>query len=128
MTGPLFPGNYQRVWVRGTFIDLGGNPKTGAVTFAPAPSVLLDLVPKLIISGRVFTAPLDSVTGSFAVALPATDDPDITPTAWTYRVTEPTGRSYDISVPLATPVLAAPGDPLDGEQVIELITVMPVPS
>lgn len=128
MSGPLFPGNYTRVWVRGTFIDLAGNPKTGQVTLAPSPSVLLDMVPKLIISGRAFSANLDPVTGKFAMQVPATDDPDITPTAFTYKVTEPTGRSYDIAVPLATPVLNAPGDPLHGEQVIDLIDVVPAPS
>lgn len=128
MSGPLFPGNYTRVWVRGTFIDLAGNPKSGTATLAPSPSVLLDLAPKLIISGRVFAATLDPSTGGFALQVPCTDDPDITPSGFTYRVTEPTGRTYDIEVPMATPVLNSPGDPLDGEQVIDLIDVVPAPS
>lgn len=125
MTGPLFPANYQRVWIRGTFIDLAGNPKTGTVVLTPSPAVLLDMVPKLVISGKPFSVDLDPTTGGFAVAVPATDDPDILPTGWTYHVTEPSGRSYNISVPISTPVLDSPGDPLDGQQVIELIDIVP---
>ena len=43
-------------------------------------------------------------SGAFSVILPATNDPDIVPTTFTYTVEEsfPGGRTYTISVPYDT--------------------------
>jgi hypothetical protein len=50
-------------------------------------------------------ATLDS-NGAFSIALPATDDPDISPSGFTYKVEERFGgklmRSYDIMIPYDT--------------------------
>jgi hypothetical protein len=81
----------------------------------------------MILGPQRFTATPNGADGYFAVQLPATDDPQINPSGWTYQVTEPTGRTYNITVPYNTPTLTAPGDPLDGQQVIELANVVPNP-
>lgn len=131
-----FPGNYTRVWVRGRIIDLEKAAKDETeigiaqpVVFTPSPKVLLDVgTGQIIASNRSFTVLPAATDGYFAVALPATDDPDINPTDWTYKVAEPTGRTYDIGVPIATPILNAPGDPLHNKPVIDLINVVPAPA
>lgn len=128
ITGPFFPANLSRVWLTGCFIDLGGNPMKGKVILTPAPSVLLDRVPKYIISGRPFMADLDPATGSFYLQVPATDDPDVSPVGWTYAVTEPSGRNYNITIPISTPPLNQPGHPLHGQPVIDLIDIVPAPA
>lgn len=132
MTFPI--SNYSRIWVRGRFVDLGKAAReeesyglAGKVTFTPSPKVLLDAGTRQIISTAAFTVTTEAQDGYFQVHLPATDDPDINPTSWTYAVSEPTGRSYNIIVPVDTPVLNSPGDPLHGQQVIDLITVVPAP-
>jgi hypothetical protein len=133
MTFPI--PNYSRIWVRGRFVDLAKAAQllasyglTGPVKFTPSPRVLLDVGTKQIISTSAFSVAPSATDGYFAIQLPATDDPDINPSGWTYAVTEPTGRSYNIVVPINTPVLDAPGDPLDGQRVLELITVVPAPA
>lgn len=130
-----FPGNYSRIWVRGRIIDLGKAARSEAniginkdVVFAPSPTVILSGYAKQIIGTAPFSIKPDAQTGYFAIQLPATNDPDINPTAWTYAVAEPTGRKYNIVVPWDTPVLDSPGDPLDGQQVLELIDVVPAPA
>lgn len=132
MTYPLT--NYSRVWVRGRFIDIrkAVNQETnyglaGTVTFVPSPEALLDADLKMILGVQRFTATPAAADGYFAVQLPATDDPQINPFGWTYEVTEPTGRTYSIVVPYDTPTLVASGDPLNGQQVIELSNVVPNP-
>jgi hypothetical protein len=133
MTFPI--PNYSRIWVRGRFVDLSKAAQlltsygmTGPVKFTPSPRVLLDVGTKQIISTSEFVVTPSATDGYFAINLPATDDPDINPVGWTYSVTEPTGRSYNIVVPIATPVLSSPGDPLDGQRVIELVSVVPAPA
>lgn len=127
-----FPGNFSRVWVRGRFVDLAkmaaGAENYGTITaarFRPSPGVLLDAATRQIISTGTFTATPAEGDGYFAILLPATDDPDINPTGWTYGVTDPAGRTYNIVVPIDTPALNSPGDPLHGEQVIDLIDLAP---
>ena len=70
---------------------------------------------------------MGATDGYFAIRLPATDDPDVNPTNFTYNVSEPTGRTYNILVPKDTPLLNKPGDPLNGQPVIELSDVVPAP-
>lgn len=123
----FFPSNYSRIWVRGTFIDLGGDPMQGKVTFSPSPAVLLNSAARFIIGTKPFDTLLDPYSGYFAIQLPATDDPDITPVNFTYLVSEPTGRKYNITVPYNTPILNEPGNPLHGQQVIDLIDIVPTP-
>lgn len=136
MTDPIpeFPENFTRVWVRGRIIDLAavtrGDDTIGLnatpVSFTPSTRVLLDASTGQVISSaapiQVYPQGLD---GYFAINLPATDDPDINPVGWTYRVVEPTGRQFDMDVPYDTPVIHDAEDPLDGQPVIELVNVVP---
>lgn len=133
MTHPAH--EYARIWVRGRFVDLGkvateedAYGLTGPVRFTASPPVLLDAATRQIISAARFTVTPADQDGYFQVHLPATDDPAIVPTGWTYNVIEPTGRSYNIVLPMDTPLLDSPGDPLHGQQVVDLITVVPAPS
>lgn len=86
------------VTIQGRFILLDGTPMSGAVSFSPSVAVILNRNADVIISGAVFTAPLDA-DGFFSLDIPATDDEDLDPVNFTYAVQEPTGRSYHISVP-----------------------------
>ena len=91
--------NLTTVTVSGTYVDLQGTPIAGQVKFTPR-SVLIDSAYDQIIIPNTITVTLDA-TGSFVVALPATDDADITPIGFTYRVEESFsgGRTYDIAIP-----------------------------
>lgn len=127
--------NLSRVWVRGRIIDLGKaateQTKYGvgqSVTFSPSPKVLINATTKQIISSSSFKVAVSESNGYFQILLPATNDPDVNPTNFTYAVSEPgTGRSYNITVPINTPALNSPGDPLDGQPVIELSDIQPAP-
>ena len=126
--------NYTRIWVRGRIIDLAKAAReetsygvTGPVQFVPSPNVLVDQGTDQVIDTKPFVVFPDAQDGYFQIQLPATNDPDINPTGWTYHVFEPTGRDYHIVVPYDTPALTTVGDPLVGEQVIELSDVVPNP-
>jgi hypothetical protein len=99
---------------------------TKPTTFTPNAPVLVDYSANEII-GQAGVSVLPDDTGLVQTQLIATDDPDLTPTRWNYRVVDSTGRKFHLTVPVNTPVLNSPGDPLDGEQVIELRDVVPVP-
>lgn len=95
--------DWTMVTVHGTYTRLDGSPAFGQVVFTPragnfsATSALTNVI------GRAIVAYLDG-TGSFSQQLPATDDPDVIPTNFTYRVREmfTGGRDYDIVVPSAS--------------------------
>lgn len=133
MTYPI--PNLSRVWVRGRIIDLGKaateQTKYGvgqSVTFNPSPKTLINAATKQVISSSSFKVAVSENNGYFQILLPATNDPDVNPTNFTYAVTEPgTGRSYNITVPIETPTLNSPGDPLHGQPVIELSDIQPAP-
>lgn len=97
---PLTP-NLSTVTVAGTYVDVQGNAIAGQVKFTPR-AVLTDASFDQIIIPNTQSVTLDS-NGSFSVVLPVTDDPDITPTGFTYFVEEAFsgGRSYDIAIPVA---------------------------
>lgn len=88
----------------GTDSDGLGSPATGQVTFQPS-TVLYDADTEEIVLPRSFTAHLDE-HGEFNIDLPATDDPDLSPTGWTYRVEERVDSrlvrpAWRLAVPLA---------------------------
>ena len=131
MTAPaadVYPGNLSRVWVRGRLINLAkaaaGDPSPGLsdrpITFTPRAGVLVDRGTQQVLSTGTYSVFPAQADGYFQIQLPATDDPDVTPTDWTYQVVEPTGRTYDLWVPQDTTILSAPGDRLDGQKVIDL--------
>ncbi|MGW4639576.1 hypothetical protein ACWEN6_13660 [Sphaerisporangium sp. NPDC004334] len=113
---PLTP-TYDTCTVHGKFIDLEGRPMRGVVTFvAPFPiAVPGDLV---IVQNLPLVIALDR-RGEFTVELPATDDPDVQPSGWTYTVTERIAyrepRTYAMHAPAGGTVelaLVAPTAPV----------------
>ncbi len=97
-------GNVTLITVTGRFVDLQDRPLSGQVTFTPSTAgPLINAQGQVIVGNGAVTATLDN-TGQFAVALPASDDPNLNPRNFTYRVSEPagSGRSYNITVPRNT--------------------------
>ena len=92
------PANWTLVPVTGTFTLRNGTPASGWVTFESQQIVSIGgqvIVPKTL------TAYLDG-TGSIAINLPSTNDPELSVTGWAYSVTEhiPDGRPpYLLEVP-----------------------------
>jgi len=79
------PGAWATVTVTGTYVDQDtGLPASGYVTFDQAPDVV---VSGIIVKSRLFRADLDA-SGHFSIVLPSSNDPDILPTGWAWRVTE----------------------------------------
>lgn len=97
--------DWDMVELRGKLVGTDGVPMRGRIGFTPATSRMKDLDQLTDIVGRTVWATL-TADGTFTIQLPATDDPDITPTGFTYRVTEELTNggslpAYDIAVPLA---------------------------
>jgi len=94
--------NYDLVRVRGTYRNPDGSNAVGSVRFLPT-VVVRDVVTNIIV---VPGKPLifDLVNGELDRFIPATDDPDLTPTGWVYKVHEkvPGGRKFDMEAPIAT--------------------------
>ncbi|MFJ2961186.1 hypothetical protein ACIPIC_02615 [Streptomyces collinus] len=108
----------------GTYKHPDGTPYSGRIVFQPEPGTLTSAAHDTLIVGDAEVV-LDN-NGAFTVSLLATDDPDVTPVGWTYRVTErwydAPGRSYPLSLPAATPTVdladVAPTAPTAGEYVV----------
>lgn len=95
-----FPTHWTRITVSGTYLDNQGNPLSGTVRFDKSPVVEV-AVDGVIVTPSAIVVTLDA-TGSFSVLIPSTDDPDISPTGWSWHVTECVpnkGQSYYIDVP-----------------------------
>lgn len=91
--------NLSTVTVTGEYVDVQGNPIAGQVKFTPQ-EIVIDADENQIIIPRTVTVDLDA-NGSFSVVLPATDDTDLAPVNWVYRVEEAFsgGRTYFIVIP-----------------------------
>lgn len=94
--------NLTRITVVGRFVDLEGDPITGRIVFTPSFDALCDPDENVIVDNLPLAVDLDD-EGGFELVLPATNDPDATPIDWTYQVTEPTGRVYNIQLPADIP-------------------------
>ena len=96
------PAEYNTVEVRGKYVYRDGRPARGRVRFV-ASAVASAPVSNVVVLPSPMYAALD-VAGAFSISLPATDDPDVSPTGWTYGVTEmfEGGRNFHIDVPLAS--------------------------
>lgn len=79
------PANLTTVTVTGRYVDASGAAVRGSVTFT-LDTPLLDAGASTVIIETQYTVALDA-TGAFSVALPATNDPDVTPTGWTWTMT-----------------------------------------
>jgi hypothetical protein len=80
-----FPGNLSTGTVTGTFIVTDGTPARGSVRFTAEAAYALDAAANVILVSLSRTVRLDE-DGSFTVTLAATDDPDLVPADFTYRV------------------------------------------
>lgn len=98
----------------GTYVKLDGTPIVGSVSLTATPDVLLDYNAFRVVVPNGLMVTLDA-QGHFEITVPATDDPDVSPINWTYRVTENFvgGRTYSIEAPAG--------------QNIDLVNAMPVP-
>lgn len=114
------PANLSKVTVTGKYLQLDGAPAVGAVSFSIKQAVA-DGTGDVVLPKGGISVDLDT-DGSFTVDLPATDDSDLSPTGWTYLVTErltapQATRTYEIELPAspATVDLAdvAPVAPVD---------------
>lgn len=79
------PGNLTTVTVTGKYLDASGAPVRGSVTFS-LDTPLLNAGASTVIIETDYTVALDA-QGAFSVALPATNDPDVSPTGWTWTMT-----------------------------------------
>lgn len=93
--------NLTTVTVTGNYVDFEGNPIEGQIRFSIG-EVLRNGTDDQMIAPSSVVVPLSS--GSFSVALPATNDPDVVPNPFVYTVEEsfPNGRTYEISIPYTT--------------------------
>lgn len=83
--------------------DPQGTPAVGRVVFTP-PYTLRDTAGNVVLGAVPWRATLDA-QGEFTVSLPASDDPDLTPSGWAWRVdveTDAWRETFRILVPVAT--------------------------
>jgi hypothetical protein len=96
--------NENTITLTGSYVNADSSYASGSLDFAPA-SFLVDAAGKQIIAPSMISVSLNNL-GHFSVALPATDDPDINPTGWTYTVTERISgapiRQFSMSLPSAS--------------------------
>jgi hypothetical protein len=92
------PPNITLITVTGQYLDFQGDAIDGQVKFYPS-QVLVDSAADRIIIPTVITE--DLVDGAFSVAIPITNDPDVSPLNYTYLYEESFegGSTYRISLP-----------------------------
>ncbi|MFE9398651.1 hypothetical protein [Streptomyces flavidovirens] len=118
------PVGLSTVTVTGTYKHPDGTPFKGKLLFTPEPAILTSAAHGTLILGTL-EVPLD-VDGAMSVTLLATDDADVTPSGWTYQVTErwydAPGRSYPLSLPATASTVdladVAPTAPAAGVYVV----------
>jgi hypothetical protein len=100
---PAPSANWNLVPVTGQYVNIDDTPVVGRIVFTPTATRAVDQADLVTIIGIGIAVELDS-NGAFTTALPATDDPDITPTEFSYSVNEdfPGGAQYEITLSLAT--------------------------
>jgi len=102
-----WPANYGGCRFQGQYVDFMARPVQGRITVTPSPSVLLDAAAKKILVSTSLEFPL-AADGSVDFVLPASDDPDLNPSGWTYMINEVfvglAGRSYPVLAPLGQTV------------------------
>ncbi|WP_156893119.1 hypothetical protein [Actinokineospora enzanensis] len=95
--------------VTGTYVYTDGSPGVGTVSFSPTDGAWLkDVAAETTVVAKKVVVTLDGA-GAFSVQLPATDDPDVSPSGTTYDVVETVGgvsRSYSIVLPMSDTTVA----------------------
>jgi hypothetical protein len=100
-----FPAALTVVPLHGRILkaNSASTPASGTVTFR-IEQHLRDTADNILLAPTTLTATLDDA-GEFTISLPATDDPDVTPSGWTYVVhvnTDALRDTWRISVPAGT--------------------------
>lgn len=97
------PPEYNTVEVRGGYVYLDGAPAEGSVNFTGKAIAVAAASHTVIVPT---TLSVNLVNGAFSIQLPATDDADVQPNGWTYKVEETFsrggGRTFEMEVPLAS--------------------------
>lgn len=115
------PGNITTRTLTGTYTAPTGGPGAGTVIIDTLPQVLTDATAPAFIAGAT-TLDVD-LTGHITVTLPCTDDPDLSPTGWVYRITENiVGRPQRVYY---IPLVYGDGSPVD---LAEIAPVSPPPT
>lgn len=93
--------NWDLIPVRGHYVGSNGEPITGRVIFTPKVSRMVDAALHRTIIGKAQSVSL--VDGRLETHLPASDDPDITPSGFTWVVKEDFngGSTYEVEIPLS---------------------------
>lgn len=91
--------------VRGTYRTFSGAPASGWVRFTMPYRMADNTTGVIYPADTFFQADLDQ-SGHFETELPATDDPNVTPSGWVYRVQEHFGNADGRHFPLAVPAAA----------------------
>ena len=95
-----YPDDYGTGTVIGTWTTTSGRAGRGSVVFTPRPTFMVAAGDTIVLPNPVVAR---LVNGSISVTLAATDDPDVSPLDWTWRVeirTEgPRIPTFDIAVP-----------------------------
>lgn len=97
--------------VSGSYIGPDGAPVAGVdLRFIPSATVT-DAGGNVVVPALPITVQTDGA-GAFSVDLAVTDDPDTSPSDWTWRLSElfPGGREIDFLVPSALPPAVPFGD------------------
>lgn len=81
------PASITYKTVSGRYVDASGAAMSGAVTFTPLATRIIDDTDGALIAVKPVRAILDG-TGSFSVSLMAGDDGDVDPSGWSYEVRE----------------------------------------
>lgn len=117
------PVGLSTVTVTGTYKHPDGTAMQGKLLFTPEPAILTSGAHGTLLLGTIEAT---LVNGVVTATLLATDDPDVTPSGWTYIVQErwydAPGRSYPLSLPAAAPTVdladVAPTAPAAGVYVV----------
>lgn len=96
------PADFSTTRVFGTFVNPNGSAAKGSVTFVPnLTKPLRSASTSTMIMPTALQAMLDDA-GLLDVDVPSTNDPDITPSGWTYHVVVRVTnfeREFDMTVP-----------------------------
>ncbi len=105
----LWPNDWDKSTFHGRMIDILGVPPGGAAIFLKpniTGGVLTSIGSDAIVVPIERMVPVDPETSEFTVDIPATDDPQVSPTGWTYQVRIALGIQGvpDITFPMEAPV------------------------
>lgn len=112
---PNWPADWQGCTFTGKYVNLAGEPMSGFMRFTINATAVISIAHSTVVIPSQKSVALDA-DGEFSITVPASDDPDVNPTGFTYTVKEdfPGGRTYEVEAPL--------------NQIVDLTTVAPVPS